>query len=281
MPFPQRVSAPRRSYKGLLFLSPNILVLLNVINHSLEFWNITSARPLPLGSLALPPLKDGYLVTGMSCHCQPNPISGHTPYSTLPFHAAPGDAIAMFKICLSRNDGTGPLDSVVIFVHRRTLLRLSGRFLHPDPAHETTQGVRVPWEEWGPDATRLLALEDWALDLNISTIGSRALSKNEKGDLFIMDFHPPRIQRTTKSLKDVRNSKRKKSLQVSVEAGETALSHEAFNNGLVSRLPYVVSKWAKKRSWITELILMDEERLVELVTVSVPQFFVVMCIEGS
>lgn len=105
----------------------------------------------------------------------------------------------------------------------------------------------------------------------IKVTGSRALIMDGHGSLSslrltIVDFHPPRIIREKQGNQPLDTEEKSESSSIKIEDGETKLMHPAFEEALVSRLPYSVRRWEHKTlSWI----LFDEQYFISQVIVSV------------
>ncbi|KAH9476481.1 hypothetical protein JR316_0010393 [Psilocybe cubensis] len=70
--------APHRSYSGLLFLTPNLILLPNTTTNSLDIFRIpekpTLGIPQPVLILRLPELADERVMGGITCRAEPNPV---------------------------------------------------------------------------------------------------------------------------------------------------------------------------------------------------------------
>lgn len=136
-----------------------------------------------------------------------------------------------------------------MFVHRRTLLGLCPSRQNGDGSGDGGFEV-IPWDTWGPNVTRWMSAEVASARWITTTAGARAAVMVENdGTIVLMDFHPARLHRA----KDVW-----------VEQGGTVIVHPAFEDPLVSRLPYSAQMLEGMEMY--EGLLMDEERLIGLQT---------------
>ena len=153
----KEIIAPGGCYGGLVFLSPQILLLPNAAENVFEFWHVPStaetAPTSPIGALGLPPFKEGHFISMLSCRGEPNPVTGGLPYSTRPYHPSAMDAIIIFNLRVQGMGVVVPWNSFSIFAHRRALLKLCLDITSP-----LTDGnvPLIPWAQWGPSITRWL-----------------------------------------------------------------------------------------------------------------------------
>ncbi|KAF9459891.1 hypothetical protein BDZ94DRAFT_985969 [Collybia nuda] len=267
-----RVTAPNGSYSCMLFLTPDILLLPNAHGNAFEFWEIptivlpTNAPKQPLGTISLPLLDPGHVISRISCRCEPNPSVYGTPFSTQSFQSSPLDAIAMFTIHIQPLNIPSDI-SFMIFVHRRSLLRLcpsnTGVILD--------RSVKTPWMAWGPPVTRCFNMNSLVTRWTATAAGQRyTMFLAESASLVYLDFNPVRTRR----LRLVRGKKRptephiipRESGKVRswFETKPNTIRHHAFMYPVASHLPYMVCSLDKAHGY--DGVLMDEQRLIGLKT---------------
>lgn len=252
----------------MMWLSPTILLIANIVNNTLDLWDVTSSCTHPVGILGLPVLQERHQIS-INCECQPSPTVTGTANSKRLFNDAPNDAIAMFQIYVHWSNEMGTESkqkSWLMYVHRRTLLSICAlNPCLPDDVQSIKRtcnenGV-VPWDTWGPHATRwipnaCLSQHDW---WQTATAGARvAVTVDRSGSTVIMDFHPPRINIARAKLLANKSA----NPQIWVQEEETVVDSGMFKESFTSRLPYVARVFGKIERYAD--LLMDEERLVVL-----------------
>ncbi|KAF7294085.1 F-box domain-containing protein [Mycena kentingensis (nom. inval.)] len=99
------IVAPPKSFHGLAFLTPEVLMLSNMVDASLELWDISPTgivRSSPVLTLHLPFLSKGVKIFKMATRSRPNPRAYDGPANTNPFRiASPSsscDALVFFQL---------------------------------------------------------------------------------------------------------------------------------------------------------------------------------------
>jgi hypothetical protein len=128
-------------------------------------------------------------------------------------------------------------DNISFVVHHSTLLR------HIPPSHSRDNvQAPVPWELWGPAATRWH--EGGALGPGSqATCGLRCLLAQRLGQWELWDFNPYRVRRLEKDFA-VENE----SVRLTVETEPSCVKSPGIKNGIYSSLPFVKlvpKKWPK------------------------------------
>jgi hypothetical protein len=246
------------SYGGLLFLSPQILLLPKVEAGVFEFWKVPStpdtAPTHPIAALGLPILKEGHLISMLSCRGEPNPAGGGLPYSTQPYNSSPMDAIIIFNL---RVQGVGVVitgNTFSIFVHRRALLELCQDTTISPPQSDDDDTPVIPWRRWGPAITRWLGTGVMPTRWITTTSGQRCVFRlagtgDELSPIVVLDFNPTSVKRAAVGI-------------LSVVKLQSKIVHRAFKMPIISNLPYVC--FASPDVFNYDGILMDEERLIGL-----------------
>jgi hypothetical protein len=259
----KEIVAPEGSFHGLVFLTPQILLIPNTVENVLEFWNIPSTPDMaptrPIGALGLPALREGLYLGILSCRGEPSPFGSGLPYSTLPFHSSSMDAIVIFNL---RVEGVGiaPNNRFSMFVHRRALLALC-----PDattsPISQPDDDVDVniiPWDRWGPSVTRWVDTGVMPTRWITTTAGQRcalrfARNEDDPSPIVILDFNPTSLKRAATG----NNSSRRRFV-----TKPTEIVHRSFQAPILSALPYTC--YTPPNVFRYDGLLMDEERLIGL-----------------
>ncbi|KAF6754717.1 hypothetical protein DFP72DRAFT_898601 [Ephemerocybe angulata] len=241
------LAAPYRSYSGLIFLDEHTLMLPNTKRGILEVWVLprspTEPSPsAPMCALELPLLAPGRSFAELSCRSEPNPIgerspTPHTPKPTKrqhrPYRANTEDAIIVFNVRIQPVQ-TGPHPLLVVgfshtytfFVHRKSILRIlheqkRDEKPHIDidfPSNSVLFPKPVPWEQWGPKATRWIETDDIPTRWITTTSGQRAVlissaAANQQGSgspIVIMDFNETRVKKIGHELAQKQRKEREK-----------------------------------------------------------------------
>ena len=171
----------------------------NLIRNTLEIVKIVIKSDdvpclVPPCVLNLPPLTRGTSIVRLVCRAEPNP-TGSGPLtvpapSNRPFRNNAEDAIIMFRLRTNTRRFT-------FFAHRRALLdhipaahRACAPFCStPEPAPET---MRVPWEAWGPSATRWFEGCPTTMRWTMMTDGQRAVTMEDDAStpIIVRGFNP-------------------------------------------------------------------------------------------
>lgn len=238
------------TYSAPLFISPTILLLPNNARNALELFDITSASTRPFVTLCLPDLQDNSRPS-IKIQCEPNSFTVGPLESESPFHPASIDAIICFNITITTTTGRNrPIDrNFFMFVHRKTLLKLTN-------LDKDEQDGVIPWQTWGPNATRWM--NDLPRSLDIDVAGPRAVGKI-LNMIAVLDFHPPRV-RTAKAklLREQAGDG-----PTWVQDDETSIVCSVFKETVLSRLPYVARVPLDIEIHTSSRWFIDEEHLIE------------------
>jgi hypothetical protein len=262
----KEIIPPGVCFGGLVFLTPHILLLPNISEGVLEYWEVPStpdnAPTHPIAALGLPALNGGYSFSMISCRGEPNPVADGMPYSTQPFHSSPMDAIVIIKLRVQGIGADVPENTFSIFVHRRALLELcsgitSSPALQPDDATDIDID-EIPWDLWGPFLTRWLEAGFIPISWITTTCGQRCVfrltrSRDEPSGIGVLDFNPMSVKRAALG-------QGSRPILCIIEPGE--IVHTSFQEPVISGLPcacYVLSEMFNYDG-----LLMDEERLIGL-----------------
>jgi hypothetical protein len=200
-------------------------MLPNACRNALDIFHINDNDTLEnlklIQRLNFHPLNDSYIIQGMECRGDPNPMqSMHDPFSSghsrkestmksmtegssrYSLLADPSEAIITISLD-AVSESRGNAETINVVVHRSALakLALKGALSQPFPAddrgHSDLPGV--PWIEWGPVHTRLrIVVEDDGWVTN--SAGQRQVfvtRDNALGAPFLVvrDFNPYSVRR--------------------------------------------------------------------------------------
>ena len=281
------------AYAYFSFLSQDTLVIPNLIHNTLEIVKIVVKNDdipffVPLCVLSLPPLTRRASIIRLGCRAEPNP-TGPGPLavpapSNRPFRDKAEDAIILFSVLIEdiqihpgrfQFPQTRPFSFIV---HRRALLdhipaahRACAPFCSaPDPRSET---VQVPWEAWGPSATRWFEGDPASMRWITTTAGQRAVTMEDRPStpIIVRDFNPYAVcsararaaasaylQQRCDWSEDLPNGN-----VMTLKVDDSVLAAgSVFKDDVRSSLPYV--EVVTRAEYRYEGVLIDEERILGL-----------------
>ena len=191
-------------------------------------------------------------------------------HSTLPFRNSPSESILSFCVRANRRWGGIPTN-FFFYVHPSALCVLAERAVTA-PVSETrglchrlarrtflspkTLPITVPWENWGPETTRWIELEDLAVHQSLS--GTRcAISKRLGKEVQLLDFNPVRLEHPDEEKATERENLGK--LLVNSQSTIPAKKYKYFKHDIVSHLPY----FEIRRGGVKGQLLIDDQWVVE------------------
>jgi hypothetical protein len=274
----QLLKAPPWTYTAFLFLSEDVVLLANVLNHCLDLFRIPpldAATELPSVlehecTLQLPAISPDHHLDEIHCGCRPHPPRYSTP---LP------DTRACDGLPPFRNSGAAALCYFVLVIflpdlrrHSCSLVARRGDLLALMPAviscaeYGDISGTRpepLIWSEWGPPITRWFDSDDIATEYVTSTCGQRwvqisAGARLNPSPIRILDFNPYHVRRLglgyqmETSTSNIRVQSSRELLQ----------SSGLFEEEVWSELPYV--ECVSKEQFDYDDVMVDEERIVGL-----------------
>jgi hypothetical protein len=277
-----------RPYAYFNFLSQDTLLIPNLIQNTLEIVKIVIKSDnipclISLCVLNLPPLARQASIVRLGCRAEPNP-TGTGPLaipapSNRPFRDKSEDAIILFSIRIHPAQSHFPhMRPFAFIVHRRTLLdhipaahRASPPFCStPEPVPET---VQVPWESWGPSATRWFEGDLGSVPLITTTAGQRAVTMEDGAStpIIVRDFNPyavrsararaaagGQLQQRCNWSEDLSNGN---AMMLKMDDSVLAAG-SVFKDDVRSSLPYV--EIVTREEYRYEGVLIDEERILGL-----------------
>ncbi|KIL63036.1 hypothetical protein M378DRAFT_80273 [Amanita muscaria Koide BX008] len=128
--------AAENAYSGLFFVSPELLLVPNLILSHFEVWQIppchpNSKPPVQILSLQIPAVSRGYFLLTLSCRGEPSPFLHSIPYfPPRPFLPSPDNSIIIANLRLASFPGLRGA-SYTLVIHRRALLDTIQRWTSP------------------------------------------------------------------------------------------------------------------------------------------------------
>ena len=276
----QLASPEKGSYQSFTHISPDTLVIPNLIQNTLEIAKIVidhddTPHFVVLCVLCLPPLIENTSLSRIRCRANPNPTgSGRLvmqPRSDRPFHDKAEDAIVIFN--LSYNCFGTETNLLTLIVHRRALLshiptvhRARAPFFSaPKPAPTL---VEVPWPVWGPPATRFFIGN--GMHHLASTAGQRAVTLGDRlpTPIIVRDFNLYAV-RAARALASASGQSQQENWskqlpngnRMSLEVEDSGVSAGSiFTEDVWSSLPYV--EIVTRCEYQYDGVMMDDERIL-------------------
>jgi hypothetical protein len=310
---------------GFTWISETLLAFIHMAEnaiHLYEFADVPGQVKL-IRVLELPPLCDGGRLNFAQCNSEQNPVfhspgppspsypsssssSGGNrpprPPPRFPFRYNPADGIACFILGVGLEEIPGASMTIAIVVHRHVLVALasaaSANVSVSSSSSSRSAGTiieqqRVPWDSWGPSATRCLEVPYWRRCGE--PIGQRwAMLAHD--ELVVRDFNPHSVRQVAAQLSPTPTSQAQAQAQASSSSNSSSnassasgtpvsrnvrvLRHEngnrtrvvtaptlltaglCFRGDVISHLPYVETRAICTPRW--ESVLTDGERLFGL-----------------
>ncbi|KAK7042337.1 F-box domain-containing protein [Favolaschia claudopus] len=174
-----KLTAECRTYFGVVFLSPDIIMLPNTVANRLELYSISSDQQAPLLTLHLPRLVPGLSIRTMTARGEPNPQASFRRPSHVPFHSSVEDSIVIFHVHFA---GPAQIYQFLLFIHRRALLKLLA---------DHSPGDTVDYADWGSDLCRWINATGLVMDWITQTSGQRCVLLPQRSPtLILLDFNP-------------------------------------------------------------------------------------------
>ncbi|KAH9953525.1 hypothetical protein BC827DRAFT_129803 [Russula dissimulans] len=293
---------------GCTWISGTLLAFVHMVKNAIFLYEFVEepGRIKFIRVLELPPLCEGGRLNYAHCLSEQNPVFHHTSHTTgrlpprFPFRYNPADGIACFILGVSLEGIPGASMSIAIVVPRRTLVALastaststftstststSNSASSADAGAPDGQQQPVPWDSWGPTATRCLEVPYWRRCGG--PVGQRwgILAR----DKFILhDFNPHNVRRAAAELlalasappagpapgtstgvklphqQHQQHQQHENGNRTRVVTAPTVLTAGlCFRGDVTSRLPYVETRAVCTPRW--ESVLLDGERLLGL-----------------
>ncbi|EEB94518.1 hypothetical protein MPER_06654, partial [Moniliophthora perniciosa FA553] len=276
------IKSKSRRYTSAIFVSPDVLLVTNSYEGSLELWRIpsnpVSESTAPDLTLLLPTLNTGFSVADLACRGAPNP-SVSTPRNERPFRSSAEDSIIVFHLYVSFINPT-VITQFLFFTHRRALLDLlaePGSLARSSPSPELPEDATaspdkspipsnegICWTRWGHPITRWFHGRSITTDWITTTCGQRFVLINPQAHamaqpVIILDFnqHHCKQLRYRETLGDPIEH------QVWLVKEPDSLGRlKVFKEEVMGLLPYVATKSAEVYGY--HGVLMDDERIIGL-----------------
>lgn len=189
---------------GFTWISETLLAFIHMAENAIHLYKFDeeAAQVRLIRVLELPPLCDGGRLNFAQCLSGQNPVfrsppspsyanSSNRPPPRFPFRYNPADGIACFILGVGLEEIPGASMTIAIIVHRHILVALASA------AEETTADQRVPWDSWGPSATRCLEVPYWRQCSE--PIGQR-WTMLAHDQLLVRDFNPHNVRHAAAQL---------------------------------------------------------------------------------
>lgn len=244
-----------------------MIVLPNLANNTLELCRLRDddePGPLPLHTacvLQLPCIAQSSVLFRMRCRSEPNPMGPTTqspPHGDGHFRSKAADAIVMFSMDIHDRDGL--THSFILIVHRSALLAQlhlhasvpQSPMLEPPPV--------IPWDTWGPPVCRWFDARDIATRWITTTCGQRyaVVMRGIPASISVCDFNQTSIRRHAQDASAGKLS----GADICPRLAVDHLWSPAFQNPVLSCLPYIVTTTAQKYEY--ESALIDEDKVIGL-----------------
>lgn len=301
---------------GFTWISETLLAFIHMTENAIHLYEFVEepGQVKLIRVLELPPLCDGGRLNFAQCHSEQNPVfhspgpsssssssypnGNNRPPPRFPFRYNPADGIACFILGVGLEEIPGASMTIAIVVHRHVLVALASAAsaAAAAEAEDVSSGTtieeqqRVPWDSWGPPATRCLEVPYWRRCSE--PIGQRwAMLAHD--ELLVRDFNPHSVRRAAAQLsppapqasagttssargttpRNVRVLRHENGNRTRVVTAPTLLTAGlCFRGDVISHLPYVETRAVCTPRW--ESVLTDGERLFGLyfkVSVIAPQ----------
>ncbi|KIL58186.1 hypothetical protein M378DRAFT_60766, partial [Amanita muscaria Koide BX008] len=269
------------AYSSLVFVSPELLLIPNLVLSHFEVWHLPPQQPDPkppiqILSLQIPTVSPEYSIFELRCYGEPNPFLHSVPYlPPRPFFSSPENSIIIVTLRLSSD--SCPRESFNLIMHRRTLLDAIQTWTSPLLEYLSTSRcafLRVPWGKWGPPISRWFQVSEtharWISHSNAQRCAFlEPTLDGEKSMVSVVDFNPHNIRRnamiarlrTGEGDDNGSNGKNEEGNEEEEEEEFEILDHK----GVFSEEVYMGLKCAVYRApdeYDFDLVLMDEERLL-------------------
>jgi hypothetical protein len=274
---------------GFTWISETLLAFIHMAENAIHLYEFVEepGQVKLIRVLELPPLCDGGQLNFAQCHSEQNPVfhspagpsyypnSSNRPPPRFPFRYNRADGIACFILGVGLEEIPGASMTIAIVVHRHVLVALaSAAAAAADVSSSGTIEQRVPWDSWGPSATRCLEVPYWRRCSE--PIGQRwAMLAHD--ELLVRDFNPHSVRHAAAQLspapqassttgtpaRNVRVLRHENGNRTRVVTAPTLLTAGlCFRGDVISHLPYVETRAICTPRW--ENVLTDGERLFGL-----------------
>jgi hypothetical protein len=254
---------------GFTWISETLLAFFHMAENAIHLYEFVKepGQIKLITTLEFPPLCDGGLLNFAQCHSEQSPVFD------------PADGIACFIVGVGLEEIPGASMTIAIVVHRRALVALASAAIAAAGAStgagtNTNEQQRVPWDSWGPPATRCLEVPYWG---RCSEPVGQRWGVLAQDSLVVRDFNPHSVHHAAAQLlsraapagTSPSSSRRGPVLRHEngnrtrvVTAPSLLTAGLCFRGDVISHLPYVETRAMCTPRW--ESVLTDGERLFGL-----------------
>ena len=268
---------------GFTWISETLLAFVHMAENTIHLYEFVKepGQMKLITTLDFPPLCEGGRLNFAQCHSEQSPVfdppsdrnSGRPP-PRFPFRYNPADGIAYFILGVGLEEIPGASMTIAIVVHRRALVALASAAIAAAGTNTNEQQQRVPWDSWGPPATRCLEVPYWG---RCSEPVGQRWGLLAQDSLVVRDFNPHSVHHAAAQLlsraapagTSPSSSRRGPVLRHengnrtrAVTAPSTLTAGLCFRGDVISYLPYVETRAMCTPRW--ESVLIDGERLFGL-----------------
>lgn len=253
------------TYRAPTFLSDDTFLMVNLRKNTIDFIRIGDAvssngRCQLIGTLWLPALREGSLLTSVSCCTDPVPSAPGRPgdyqqQRRCPIRCRAEKAIIQFCI-YAREAGAEADDNLKLFAfvaRRGDLLKV----VQDRPRADNGEAIPIPWDHWGPDLTRWCESEETETAWAAGVAGQRQVfSRTGLNHAHLRDFSSAAADKAKEGLFP-------KTVVLHSARERTNTTHQnCFQKDIVSTLPFVEVISAEQVDY--DNIFLDEECVVGL-----------------
>lgn len=277
----QSKTADGPEYNAFCFLSPDVIVLPNASQSSLELYSLTSptsdaAEPAELEitcSLALPRVAPNAVIHRIWCRAEPNALATRVgTFASAPFFSDPAQAIIIFNV-VAQDMNDGMLHYLSFVVHRAALLaHLPAPPTSPPSSPSPSPPPVTEWAAWGPRVCLWIDGDALAIRWITVTCGQRfvVVRRESPKPLQVYDFNARAVRRRHADARAagrlVRESAHSESAVDPWNGARTLFVRRAtllstiFEEPVVSELPYAITETIEEYEY--ESVMMDEGVLI-------------------
>jgi hypothetical protein len=265
---------------GFTWISETLLAFVHMASNAIYLYEFVKepGQVKLITALEFPPLCDGGRLNFAQCHSEQSPVfdppscrnSGRPP-PRFPFRYNPADGIACFILGVGLEEIPGASMTIAIVMHRRALVALASAAAAAGTSANEQQR-RVPWDNWGPPATRCLEVPYWR---RCSEPVGQRWGMLARDSFVVHDFNPHSVHHAAAQLPSraapagTSSSRRGNVLRHEngnrtrvVTAPSLLTAGLCFRGDVISHLPYVETRAMCTPRW--ESVLTDGERLMGL-----------------
>lgn len=292
----------RRTYAGFVFLTPNLVLLPNLLARTFEVVQLPDLTNIGntnfnmfkrIARLGLPRMNANCHVFNITCRADPNPLGVHHPKQDdirdwqksreRSFSADPSRSLVLMRILIRENE-----PRLHPWLHYRTRWHRINLLVHRDALVDATRSQAgphdrvpeptkiVPWTQWAPGIVRW-CVGDVERSVRITTTsGQRFVSLDTYKRLVVKDFNPHAVKRLRAALQlsgqwkelEMSDSTRTRIVERNASPSE---KHESLQTVFLSdditieEMPYVETVSDLSNMGLEyDSVLLDEERIIGL-----------------